>query len=1247
MDIRYPPDLPIAERREELLAAIRDNQVVVVAGETGSGKSTQLPKMCLELGLGESGWIGHTQPRRIAARSIAERVSEELNDELGGLVGYKVRFNDQVSAKTAIKVMTDGILLAEMQHDRMLKKYSVIIIDEAHERSLNIDFLLGYLKQLLPKRRDLKVIVTSATIDTERFATHFSKPDGSPAPVIEVSGRTFPVEVRYRPLEDPESGESLSVPEAIVEAVFELENEADGDILVFGSGERDIREAADALSEAKLRDTEILPLYGRLSAAEQHRVFERKRGGVRRRIVIATNVAETSVTVPGIRYVVDPGLARVSRYSNRTKVQRLPIEEVSQASANQRSGRCGRVAAGIAIRLYSEEDFENRPEFTEPEITRTNLASVLLQMASLGLGDMERFPFVEPPELRNIRDGVALLEELDAVDPERQGSKKWLTPIGRELARLPIDPRFGRMVIEGADTGCLREVMIITAGMSVQDPRERPSEKREEAGQFHARFNEPGSDFLAWVRLWEFIETERRSRSNGQFRKMCKREYLNFNRIREWQDIYRQLERTAKSLNWQMSSVGGGGSRPEVSGNTLSSAGSDNVHMAMLTGLLSQVGLKDSASNEFTGGRNARFLIGRGSSLSKRPPNWIMAGELVETNRLWCHSGARIQPEWAERAGEHLTKRSYDEPEWDREKGSAMTIERVSLYGVPLVAGRRVHYRRVDPDEARSLFIHHALIEGDWDTHHAFFEQNESVLEEVRRLGARQRRDLFVEYDVLFEFYDKRVGDKVTSGADFDRWWNKKRKRDPRHLDLRLDDIFEADEHEVADESFPESWTAGGVEFEVDYEFDSTSANDGVTVNVPVSLLGHVDAHAFEWNVPGLRQELVTELLRSMPKAVRKPFVPIPDTVAAIMPELETSDGNLVEAVRAALRGVRDEPLPADALVVDRLPDHLRPIFRVVSSSGDLIAQGRNLDTLRNQLAQEVADVLETSDHALTVEGQTKWTFGEIPKQIRTDAAGQSVDAFPSLVDTGETVALRLLADAPTQHESMWLGTRRLLRLNVGGVARGLNDLLDPTATLAIAASPHGSKVEWVTDAADAIFSRLLADAGGVVWNEPDWDELVVRAREGLPAAIAELGPAAVEILVRNARLRARLAEKAAPAILPARRDMAQQLVRLVYPGHLSGVGPDRLADVARYLHAIEVRLDKLADRVVQDGQLMAKCKTLEADFDHYAERLPPSQALTDLNWQLEELRVATFAQQVGTAQKVSEKKIRAALRTL
>lgn len=1225
--VTYPPDLPITDRRDDLLEAIRTHQVVIVAGETGSGKSTQLPKMCVELGLHQSGWIGHTQPRRIAARSIAERVASELGDELGGLVGYKVRFTDRVSDKTAIKTMTDGILLAEMQHDRRLSKYSVLIVDEAHERSLNIDFLLGYLKQLLPKRPDLKVIVTSATIDTERFSEHFDD-----APVIEVSGRTFPVELRYRPAEDTASGEALSQSEAIVEAIFELDNEAQGDILVFCSGEREIREASKALTDAKIRDTEVVPLFGRLSAAEQHRVFDRPdRNRVGRRIVIATNVAETSLTVPGIRYVVDPGTARISRYSNRTKVQRLPIEEVSQASANQRAGRCGRLGPGICIRLYSEDNFSTRPEFTEPEITRTNLASVILQMASLGLGDMERFPFVEPPELRNIRDGVALLEELDAVDPEHAGSTKWLTPIGRELARLPIDPRFGRMVIEASHTGCLREVTIITAAMSVQDPRERPLEKREEASQHHARFIEPGSDFLTWLQLWDYLETERRARSNNQFRKMCRREFLNVNRIREWQDIVRQLQRTAKSMRWSENAT---------------AAEHDVVHMAILTGLLSHIGLKDAATNEFTGGRNARFMISRGSSIGKKPPNWVMAGELVETNRLWAHSAARIQPEWAERAGEHLVKRTYEDPEWDRDGGSAMTIERVSLYGVPLVGGRRVHYRQVDEDRARELFIHHALVEGDWDTHHAFFAQNEAVLDEVRRIGARQRRDLFVEYEVLFEFYDQRIGTSVTSGADFDRWWNRRRKKSPRLLDLRLEDIFQADDS-ADDHSFPEVWRAGDLELAVDYEFDSTSANDGVTVSVPVPLLGHLDAAAFEWNVPGLREELVTALLRTMPKTIRKPFVPIPDTVAAIMPQLVHSEGNLVESVRSALRDLRGEPLPADALLVDRLPDHLRPVFRVVTDNGDLLAQGRDLDALRKQLAEEVMDVLAEGQHALVSEGQTTWTFGAIPQTVRTEAAGQMIDAFPSLVDDGSSVALRLLPDADAQHESMWLGTRRLLRLNVGGVARMLNDRLDSKANLSIAASPHGTKVDWVNDAADCIFTRLLDAGGGPVWNADDWSTLVDKTRDGLSSAVDTLAPVAREILVLGAQLRSQLSMDAAPAVAPARRDMSEHLDRLLYPGHLAGVGPDRLDDVHRYLRAIEARLEKLPDRVVQDGQRMMKCRALEADFDHYVERLPASRALHDLNWALEEFRVASFAQHVGAVGKVSEKRIRAALRAL
>ncbi len=1226
--ITYPPDLPISQRRDELLAAIRDHQVVVVAGETGSGKSTQLPKMCLELGLGERGWIGHTQPRRIAARSIAERVAEELNDEVGGVVGYKVRFTDKVSKRTAIKTMTDGILLAEMQHDRTLRNYSTIIVDEAHERSLNIDFLLGTLKTLLPKRPDLKVIITSATIDTARFSEHFDD-----APIIEVSGRLYPVDTRYREPVDLETGEAIPQTEAIVDAVRELELEGPGDVLVFCAGERDIREAADALTDARLRDTEILPLYGRLSAAEQHRVFDRRGGG--RRVVVATNVAETSLTVPGIRYVVDTGTARISRYSHRTKVQRLPVEAVSQASANQRAGRCGRLGPGICIRLYSEEDFEARDEFTEPEITRTNLASVILQMATLRLGNIERFPFVDPPELRNVRDGIALLEELDAIDPDHEGTKKWVTPIGRDLSRLPIDPRLGRMVIDAAESGCLREVIIITAAMSVQDPRERPSEKREEAGQMHARFRVPGSDFLAWVQLWEHLESEREKLSNSAFRRMCRREFLNFNRIREWQDIVRQVTRAVQDM-----------------GDTINTQPADHdvIHQSLLTGLLSQVGLKDANSNEFAGGRNARFMLGRSSSLAKKPPTWVMAGELVETNRLWAHSAARIQPEWAERAGEHLVRRSYTEPEWDREKGSAMSIERVTLYGVPLVAGRRVHYRRVDPETAREMFIHHALIEGEWETHHAFFSQNEEVLDEVRRMGARHRQDLFVEYDVLFRFYDERVSETVTSGADFDKWWNRRRKKSPRLLDLRLDEIFDADAVGLDEAAFPESFEHGDVSIGVDYEFDAGSEQDGVIFSVPIALVGHVDPAAFEWNVPGLREELVTALIRTMPKSLRKPFVPVPDTVEAVMPRL-TSEENaglgIVDALRRELSRLSGDSLPVDAIELSRVPAHLQPTWRVVDDDGEILAAGRDLDEIRQRLDQEVSDVLDTGEHELVATGQTGWTFGTLPESLETHAAGQAVTAWPALVDEGETVGVRLLADEGEAWQSMWLGTRRLLRLNVGGAARRFANMFDNRVLLALSTSPHATRFAWVDDASDCAFNELLDRHGGPPRDEAGWNRLVDAVRADLAEVVDSVGAHAVAILIEAAALRADL-EGGPPAVRPARADMAAQLDRLTYAGSLSGVGAARLRDVHRYLRAMRVRLDKLPDRIRGDTDLMARCRSLEDQFDELAQRFPGDPKIEELNWLLEEFRVASFAQQIGvdtSGGKVSESRIRKLMR--
>ncbi|NNC78820.1 MAG: ATP-dependent RNA helicase HrpA [Acidimicrobiales bacterium] len=1223
--VSYPPDLPITERREELLEAIRDHQVVVVAGETGSGKSTQLPKMCVELGLHEAGWIGHTQPRRIAARSIAERVAEELGSSVGELVGYKVRFTDRVSNQTAIKTMTDGILLAEMQHDRLLKKYSVIIVDEAHERSLNIDFLLGYLRQLLSKRPDLKVIITSATIDTERFSSHFGD-----APIVEVSGRLHPVEMRYRPLDEIED-DPLTQVEGIVEAAIELEQTGSGDILVFCSGERDIREAAAALKDAPLKSTDILPLYGRLSAAEQHRVFDRPKGGPRR-IVLATNVAETSITVPGIRFVIDPGTARISRYSHRTKVQRLPIEAISQASANQRAGRCGRLGPGVCIRLFSEESYEQRPEFTEPEITRTNLASVILQMAALGLGAVEQFPFVDPPELRNIKDGVALLEELDAVRPGREGTKKWLTPIGRRLARLPIDPRFGRMVIEAAATNCLDEVIIITAGLSIQDPRERPSDKSEAAAEAHRRFAVAGSDFLSWIRLWNYVEEERAQRTGNQFRRMCRQEFLHFNRLREWQDIVRQLRSAAKSQGWERNA---------------SPATDDRIHEALLTGLLSHVGVKDSRSNEFAGGRNARFLIGRSSTLSRKPPTYVMAGELVETNRLWAHSAARIQPEWAEKAGAHVAKRSYDEPDWDADMASAMTIERVTLYGVPIVTGRRVHYRKVDPDVARELFIHHALIEGDWTTHHAFFEQNESVLDEVRQLGARQRRDLFVEYDVLFDFYDDRVDRKVTSGADFDRWWNQVRIEQPRLLDLKLEEIFDANVVDIGEEEFPDAWQAGDLDLAISYDFDTGAEHDGVTITVPLAVLGHLDPAPFEWNIVGVREELVTALMRSMPKSERKPFVPIPDTVREILPELNDESGSLLDSLRRILQKRSGASLSAEALSMDRLPNHLRPRFRIIDDDGEQLAVGRDLEVLHDRLQDEVRSSLASGAHELAATGQTGWTFGDLPARVETVAAGQQVVAYPALVDEGETVGVALLADPYAQRSSMWLGTRRLLRLNVGGAARALNELLDTQATLALVVSPHQTKVGWITDASDCIFARLLRDGGGPVRTEEAWEALVVDVRGRLPEAVKDIGTAARDLLVSDARLQKRLEAMTAGRLQAARQDISEQRQRLIYPNHLTGVGPDRVADLLRYVDAMHVRLDKLSERIPRDSALMSTCRSIEAEFDSYVDRFGLTSELEEINWMLEEFRVASFAQHLGVGDKVSERKIRDRLRDL
>lgn len=1224
--VSYPAELPITERRAEIIDTIRDHQVVIVAGETGSGKSTQLPKLCLEAGLGRRGFIGHTQPRRIAARSIAERVAEEIGSDVGDLVGWTVRFNDNISNNTFVRCMTDGILLAEIQRDRRLLRYDTLIIDEAHERSLNIDFLLGYLHQLRRRRPDLKIVITSATIDTEKFSAHFDD-----APVIEVSGRSYPVDIRYEP---PDEGDDLA--DAIAGAVESLTREGPGDILVFNSGERQINDAADAIRKRHLPHTEVLPLYARLSAAEQHRVFEPHSG---RRVVLATNVAETSLTVPGIRYVVDPGLARISRYSMRTKVQRLPIEAISQASANQRSGRCGRLGPGICVRLYEQEDFENRPDFTEPEIRRTNLASVILQMANLDLGAPDEFPFVDPPEARSLRDGVALLDELGAIDAQgRPGTRSWLTPTGKLLARLPVDPRLGRMVIEADRNGCLHEVAVIAAGLSVQDPRERPANKRDAADELHARYADPDSDFLSLLALWDWIGEERANKSSNQFRRQCKREYLHWLRIREWQDIHRQIMRTCDDLGFKRTSVG---------------HDYETITRSLLAGLLSNLGIRDGESREYRGARNSRFVLAPGSSLSSKGPAWVLAGELVETNRLWGRMLSRVRPEWAEELGDHLVERSYGDPLWDIDRGTAVVDERVSLYGLPIVNKRRVDYRRIDHEMARSMFIHHALIERDWADGHAFLDQpffanNSTVLEELRELEARaRRRDLFAEYDGQYRFYDTRVPPEVTSGQTFDRWWREVRKDQPHRLDMSIDDFIEPEAAQVEDDAFPTEWHSGDASFPLRYVFDHDQPDDGVTVTVPAALLASLDADRLDWNVPGFHDEVVTGLVRGLPKDLRRLFVPVPDTVARLMLAIDPTTAPLVSSVRRELGVIAGMHLPPDALSIDRLPDHLRLRIEVTGDDDEVVAVGRSLSVLRAELQTQVRAAITGGRHPLERSGVTQWDFGELPRRLETDAQGHIVEAWPALIDAGDSVAIRLLPTRAEQRRAMRRGTRRLLRLTTGAPIKVLKPRLTNDTRLAIALSPHGSIERWVEDCVWCGLDAAVDAAGGVAWNATDFDRLQHTVRDEMPELLEEIGKHASWISVSNAevvRLLDRL-EGQVPA--DALRDAKEHLDRLVYDWHLSGVGAERLLDVDRYVRAIAHRLERLRERERRDHDLMMTCRSLEARFWQRADAQVWSTDLEDVAWMLEELRVSLFAESIGAKQKVSPARVQRAIESL
>ena len=1359
--ITYPEELPVSERRDDIMNAIRDNQVVIIAGETGSGKTTQIPKMCLELGLGEKGLIGHTQPRRLAARSVAERIAEELGQKIGETVGYQVRFTSEVGEHSAIKLMTDGILLAEIQNDKLLRRYSTLIIDEAHERSLNIDFILGYLKRILPQRPDLKVIITSATIDPERFARHFSPsyvpgkgivdenlsdeereiaeailPDDAP-PIIEVSGRTYPVEIRYRPLEgdelyldDEEVAEDRDPTDAILDAIKELSKEAPGDILIFFSGEREIRDAKDAIeamvAKSPRLNYEVLPLYARLSLAEQHRVFS---PGSRPRIVLATNVAETSLTVPGIKYVIDTGTARISRYSARTKVQRLPIERISQASANQRSGRCGRVSDGIAIRLYSEEDFNSRPEFTDPEILRTNLAAVILQMIAIGVvrepGDISRFPFVQPPASRAINDGVNLLRELGALTERtrRKGrggnNSATLTAIGRAMAAFPVDPRLARMIIEGGRRGCAKEMMVLAAALTIQDPRERPADVRAEADAMHARFVDDTSDFSSFLLLWDYINEQQAALSSSQLRKMCHREFINYLRIREWQDLFAQLREMGRTANIHAS----GGRDINASAHEV------DIHKSLLTGLLSHVGVKEEREKdskgrtrgprEYLGARGTKFAIFPGSGLFKKGPDWVLSAELVETSRLWARTNAAIEPQWIEEVGKHLISVQFSEPHWSLSSGAAVAYAKGTLFGLTIYADRPVQYARVDAAAAREIFIQSALVEGQWHTQHKFYLRNQRALAEVEELEARlRRRDLRVDDSVLFAFYDARIPAHVTDVRAFDKWWKQARLEDDNYLDFNPEKLINEEAADYDDSQFPRQWVqrtdSGELTLDLRYEYAPTAGiggartdaakRDGVAVQVPILFLNQLSPEPFRWQIPGLRHELVTALIKSLPKAIRRNFVPAPDVARAACAALEEdyspATDELLPSLALVLRRLRGVVVEPEAFNWDAVPEHLKMGFQVRNARNKILGEGKDLRALQQQLHKEIrsalADSLGASDEAMAkmvalaqggssnasgparpgsakgaknpakgtqseagasggvreVTGLTEFPAdmfpdGAIPRKVQRIIATQAVNGYPALVDEGSSVGLRIFPTEAEQLHAQRRGIIRLLQLQVPSPVRYVSEHLSHKEKIVFTQNPHGSIDELIRDCTVAALDHLVPHTP--IFTHAEYSELYEHVRAELIETVFDVTKLVAEILSEATALKKAIKKATSLTTMHAVSDVKAQMENLVYPGFVAKTGYDQLVHIPRYLKAAQVRLTKLGPNLHRDNQLMLTVQDLEDSYDNAVKSLPAGtivpDALRRVNWMIEELRVSFFAQELGTAYTVSEKRIAKAQR--
>jgi ATP-dependent helicase HrpA len=1237
----FPEELPVSARRAELAEAIARHQVVIVCGETGSGKTTQLPKICLSLGRGVAGMIGHTQPRRIAARSVAARIAAELDTPLGAAVGYKIRFSDRTGPDAYIKVMTDGILLAETQGDRYLDDYDTLIIDEAHERSLNIDFLLGYLKQLLPRRPDLKLIVTSATIDPQRFSRHFEN-----APVVEVSGRMYPVEIRYRPLAG-EDEDDRDLQQAVLAAVDELGREDRGDILIFLSGEREIRDTAEALRKHHPPHTEILPLYSRLSAAEQNRVFQSHAG---RRIVLATNVAETSLTVPGIRCVIDTGLARIGRYSHRAKVQRLPIEPISQASANQRAGRCGRVSAGVCIRLYAEEDFKNRPAFTVPEVQRSNLAAVILQMEVLGLGDVERFPFIDPPDARLVKDGYQTLLELGAVDQAR-----CLMPLGRELARLPLDPRIARMIIAARREQCLAEVLIIASALAVQDPRERPLEAQQAADERHARYRDERSDFLAFPKLWEHYHEQARHLSNNKLRRYCRENFLSYLRLRDWQEVHSQLLSLIKPMGFRLNQQ---------------AADYEAIHRALLAGLLGNIGCKGE-DREYLGARGVKFQIFPGSALFKKSCKWVMAAEVVETARLYAHIVARIEPEWVERIAGHLVKRHYFEPHWEKDQGAVMGYERVTLYGLPLVPRRKIQYGRVDPKLSRELFIRGALVAGEYDTRAHFFTHNQALIREVEDLEHKaRRRDILVDEQMLYEFYDQCLPADVCAARRFEQWRKEVEHAAPQRLYLTKEYLMRRRPGEVTEEQFPDHLDISGLRLPLSYHFEPGHPLDGVTVTVPLAMLNQLPPQPLEWLVPGLLREKIIALLKGLPKMLRRNFVPAPDFADACLQailsksshqaprstlplslrervrgEAGEGGGSLCETLAHHLRRMTGVIIPPEAWQPDALPAHLRMNIKVVSSDGKEAAMGRDLIRLRREQGEQAAEIFaRLPDSGFERDAVAEWDFGELPPQVEFERQGMRLIGYPALVDEGDHVALRLLDSSAKAETAMHGGVRRLYMLQAPEHIKYLEKNLPGIQTLCLHYAGLGDCAGLKRDLITAISERAFLGGLPLPRNAEEFRRGKESGAARLAAAANEICGRVGEALLQYHEVAKRLKGAAKPAWLKSLDDIREQLRHLIYPGFVTATPPEQLPHLARYLKAATLRLAKLEQHAARDGPLLAQIAPLWQAYLARAEqqrRLGVAHPeLTDFRWSLEELRVSLFAQELKTARSVSVKRL-------